>query len=100
MFLFVCINYSILSEIKIPSFIPFCFCVTVLRRKTVNDCPPHHLKVQQKKQTFLLYKLKEGDKIRDSLILVFFGLLEKNYETGKDFVGKYIKIGLQHNDGK
>ena len=53
-----------------------------------------------KKQTFLLYKLKEGDKIRDSLILVFFGLLEKNYETGKDFVEKYIKIGLQHNDGK
>ena len=53
-----------------------------------------------KKQTFLLYKLKEGDKIRDSLILVFFGLLEKNYETGKDFVGKYIKIGLQHRDGK
>ena len=53
-----------------------------------------------KKQTFLLYKLTEGDKIRDSLILVFFGLLEKNYETGKDFVGKYIKIGLQHNDGK
>ena len=92
---FIFVHYSVLSEVKIPSFLPFGFCVTVLRRKTVNDCPPHHLKVQQKKskQTFAPEIKGTGYKIRDSLRLAFFGFLEKKYETRKDFVGKSLRWG-------